>query len=82
MGVQGVASAQATNYVLNVGAHVTQAKFTATDNGHGQIRAGEECETPSGQTDFFEYGNIVTTINVWSTTPSCQIVIYGFADLG
>ncbi|MEU8819978.1 hypothetical protein [Actinoplanes sp. NPDC048796] len=46
----------------------TSVRFTA---GTGLIRAWQDCESSSGQTEFRQYGSW-KTINNWSTTGSCS----------
>jgi hypothetical protein len=49
----------------------TSVKYTT---GTGIIRARQMCESSSGQTNWYVYGNWAGR-NVWSTTPACTYVV-------
>jgi len=68
-----------TDWDYTVGTHTTTGRILA-GSGTMNLRALQYCETPSGQTNWYAYGATVHKINVWSTTSSCQIVLWGGID--
>jgi hypothetical protein len=70
LAVAAPAQAIPTTFRVTLAHNPTGAIYTA---GTGHIRAWQECETASGQTDYYIYGPWAAK-NVWSWTGNCGAV--------
>jgi hypothetical protein len=70
-----MASASVSSFTISHSPTTTSAKIDSWTNGTGSIRAWQYCESTNGQTNWYSYGPWRSTLNTWSTTGTCTIIL-------